>query len=72
MSYTIVPTGAFLDVKQFDLSIAEEQIKDFKQLLQLSRVGPETYENLQQDRSLGLDRQWFVEAKKYWEDKYDW
>jgi len=72
MSYATVPTGASLDPKRFDLSIPDEQIKDFKQLLQLSKVGPETYENLQQDRSLGLNRQWFLEAKEYWEGKYDW
>ena len=45
-----------------------------KQLISLSPVGPETFENLQESRELdgfGISRKWLAAAKTEWE-QYDW
>jgi microsomal epoxide hydrolase len=70
-----VPAGAKQQPTPFELQIEDQKIEDLKTLLRLSPVAKETYENLQDDGShgkLGVSRKWVVEAKKYWEDDFDW
>ena len=67
MSYS-VPSSA----KPFTLNIPDQEISDFKQLLQLSKLGPDTYEGRQQDRRFGITHEWLSNAKDYWLNKYDW
>lgn len=72
MAYASLPAGASLEPTSFHVSVPKQELVDFVQLLRLSKVGPETYENLQEDRSFGLNRAWFAQAKKYWEIEYSW
>ncbi|CZT11808.1 related to epoxide hydrolase [Rhynchosporium agropyri] len=55
----------------FKASIPDQDIADFKQLLKLSRLPKETYENLREDRKYGVSRAWLQDAKRAWEE-FDW
>ncbi|KAF2737153.1 epoxide hydrolase-like protein [Polyplosphaeria fusca] len=67
MSYS-PPTSA----KPFTLNISENDFSEFKQLLKLSKIGPVTWEGVQDDRRFGLTHKWITETKDYWLNKYDW
>lgn len=71
-SYAQLPSGATLKPEKFTAHVSDEQLNDFKQLLKLSKIGPETYENLKEDRYFGVSRKWLADSKKYWETGYDW
>jgi len=71
-AYNTVPRRATLKVEKFNAAVSEEDLSDFKQLLKLSKVGPKTYENLQEDRRYGMTHSWLSKAKSQWENKYDW
>jgi microsomal epoxide hydrolase len=70
-----VPVGAKQQPTPFELRVEDQKLQDLKTLLRLSPVAKETYENLQDDGShgkFGVSRNWIVEAKKYWEEEFDW
>lgn len=70
-----VPAGAKEQPTPFELHIEDQQLQDLKTLLRLSPIAKETYENLQDDGShgqLGVSRKWVEDAKKYWENEFDW
>lgn len=74
MPYEIVPSKASLKPEKFTAHVSDEELNDFKQLLKLSKIGPKTYENQDNDfnRYLGIKREWLSDAKKHWETSYDW
>ncbi|KAJ5619978.1 hypothetical protein N7510_003962 [Penicillium lagena] len=55
----------------FQVSIPEEQLNEFRQLLRLSKIGPKTFETEQCDGRFGVTRDWLVNAKAKWEE-WDW
>jgi microsomal epoxide hydrolase len=69
-----VPAGATQQPEPFELHISDEKLEGMKTLLKLSPVAKETYENRLDDGhgKFGLGRKWIVDAKKYWEEEYDW
>ncbi|KAI0718093.1 epoxide hydrolase, partial [Fomitopsis betulina] len=56
----------------FTVSIFEDRLQQFNQLLKLSPVGIDTYENQQEDLRFGLSRKWLSDAKAQWEHDFDW
>lgn len=72
MSYSQIPSGASLKPEKFTAHVSDDELNDFKQLLKLSKIGPKTYENLQDNRYWGINRQWLADTKAYWENQYDW
>jgi len=70
--YSTLPSRATLKPTPFRVDVPETDLSDFKQLLRLSKVGPETYENLRTDRVFGLNHKWFSTTKAHWETSYDW
>lgn len=70
--YDNIPKNARLEPSRFKVHIPEQQLKDFKELLKLSKVGPKTFENLQEDRKWGISHSWLSETKTYWEKKFNW
>lgn len=58
--------------KPFTLNISDKELSEWRQLLELSRLGPESWEGNQQDRRFGITHQWLSETKDYWLNKYDW
>jgi len=67
MSYSPPPSA-----KPFTLNIPEQDLSEWRQLLQLSKLAPETFETQQEDRRFGVTRKWLSEAKDHWLNKYDW
>ena len=73
--YDSVPSGANLPVDKFTLSIPDQEIQDFKDLLRLSKLAPKTYENLHADAKAfkcGVSHEWMTKTKEYWLNEYDW
>ena len=70
--FDVVPQAASLRVNKFEAAVPENELNDFKQLLRLSKLAPETYENLQEDRRFGVTRKWMSDAKQHWEYVFDW
>ena len=70
--YGVVPHSASLRINKFEAAVPESDLKDFRHLLRLSKIGPKTYENSQQDRRFGVTREWLEKAKEHWEYVYDW
>ncbi|KAH6716400.1 Alpha/Beta hydrolase protein [Leptodontidium sp. MPI-SDFR-AT-0119] len=62
-----------LESRPFEVHVAEEAITEFKQLLQLSKLGPATFENTTSaGPGVGLSRDWTENTREYWLSKYDW
>lgn len=75
--YNKVPAGAKGRPQPFTLSVPEQDLKDLQTLLQLSKLGPETWEGKQTARPhgiglLGISRDWLSNAKDYWLSTFDW
>lgn len=58
--------------KPFTLNISDQDLSEWRQLLQLSRLPPDTWEGRQEDRRFGVTRKWLSETKDYWLNQYDW
>ncbi|KAI8933787.1 hypothetical protein NX059_009495 [Plenodomus lindquistii] len=67
MSYSPPSTA-----KPFTLRVSDQDHSEWKQLLQLSKLPPDTWEGRQEDRRFGVSRQWLTDTKDYWLNKYDW
>jgi hypothetical protein len=73
--FATVPATAKQQPAPFEFHVDEQKLQDLKTLLRLSPVAKETYESLQDDGGFGrfgVGRKWIVDAKKYWEEEYDW
>lgn len=58
--------------KPFTLSVSDKDLSEFRQLLQLSKIGPKTFENQQTETDFGVTYKWLSEAKDYWLNTFDW
>lgn len=67
MAYT-PPSSA----RPFTLHIPDQDLSEWRQLLQLSRLGPKTYENQQKEENYGITYDWLSKAKDHWLNTYDW
>lgn len=73
LQYGTLPSAAKGDIKPFKLHIEEEAVENLKQLIKLSPVAKECYENEEHgDLNLGVTRKWILDAKKQWETDFDW
>lgn len=61
-----------IKLEDFKACIPDQDLGNFKALLSLSKVGPETFENTSGDASYGLSRSWVAQAKERWLNGYDW
>lgn len=76
MSFAEIPAKASLKANPFKAHVSDQELSDFKQLLKLSKIGPQTYENTVADvkdfTHFGISREWLTKAKQHWESSYDW
>lgn len=70
--FTKLPSTASITPSPFRVAISDEQLSDFKTLLKLSKIAPQTYENLQADGRYGVTHEWMSTMKTEWLDKFDW
>lgn len=67
MSYS-PPSSA----QPWSLNIPDQDISEWRQLLQVSKIGPTTYENTQKEHNFGISKEWLQNTKDYWLNHYDW
>lgn len=59
-------------IEAFKLNVPGEKLDHFKQLLKLSPVAKDCYENRdEREGAFGVSREWMLNAKKTWEE-FDW
>ena len=64
------PSG--ITVSDFKVHYPDDELKQFKELLKLSRLAPKTWESLQDDRRFGVTHEWIEKVKEEWEGDFDW
>lgn len=74
--FDTIPSGAKGGAEPFQLHVSDTELSNFKTLLKLSPVGPETWENKTSTQDggtyFGITRDWLVNAKETWLEKFDW
>ena len=70
-TFGTVPASTRSKPTPFEVNVPQEQLDEFKTLLKLSKLGPETYENKKEDGQYGITRYWLAKAKAEWET-FDW
>ncbi|KAF4997309.1 hypothetical protein FDECE_12126 [Fusarium decemcellulare] len=65
-----IPEGARVRPKPYTFNVPEQSIAEFKQLLQLSKIGPKTWES--GSSKFGITRDWLIHAKDTWLNHFDW
>ncbi|KAK6223451.1 hypothetical protein LQW54_000569 [Pestalotiopsis sp. IQ-011] len=71
-NFAQVPSGSSIDVKPFPIHVDEAKLQHFRALLELSLIGPATFENTHNGRRYGMTREWLAAAKHAWLHDYDW
>ncbi|KAL4901390.1 hypothetical protein BDW74DRAFT_160379 [Aspergillus multicolor] len=66
------PSTASITPSPFNVAVPDEQLSDFKTLLKLSRIAPQTYENLRGERQYGVTHEWMSTMKEEWLSRFDW
>ncbi|KPM34913.1 hypothetical protein AK830_g11649 [Neonectria ditissima] len=64
--YATLPGSMPGKPERFSLNIPDQDLAEFRDLLQLSKIGPATWWNRQNDRQFGITREWLIEAKETW------
>jgi microsomal epoxide hydrolase len=67
-----LPSTAKISPSPFRIAVPDEQLSEFKTLVKLSKIGPQTYENTQEDRRFGVTHGWISERKEEWLNSFDW
>lgn len=69
-----LPANAASDIEPYQLHVPDSDVKNMTDLLKLSPVAAPIWENALPDggRSLGLRREWLLEAKRAWETGFNW
>ncbi|KAK4497881.1 hypothetical protein PRZ48_010536 [Zasmidium cellare] len=70
--YSRIPASATLNPQPFKAHIPEEKLKLMKDLIRLSPLAPEVFENAGTDRKMGIRRSWLASAQKIWLEDFDW
>ncbi|KAL4937998.1 hypothetical protein BDV06DRAFT_226412 [Aspergillus oleicola] len=70
--FTKLPPTASITPSPFRVAISDEQLSDFKTLVKLSKIAPQTYENLLKDGRYGVTHEWMTTMKEEWLNNYDW
>lgn len=67
-----VPASTLITPEDFVVAFPQAELEDLHALIAASRVGPETFEGLQQDRKYGITTQWLRDAKTAWLEDFNW
>ncbi|RDW86741.1 epoxide hydrolase family protein [Aspergillus mulundensis] len=70
--FTKLPSTASITPSSFRVAVPDEQLSEFKTLVRLSKIAPQTYENLQEDRQYGVTHEWMSTMKEEWVNRFDW
>jgi microsomal epoxide hydrolase len=67
-----LPPAAQTTPEDINVEFSQTELDDLRSLIKASRVGPETFEGLQQDRKYGITTQWLRDAKASWLEDFNW
>jgi hypothetical protein len=67
-----IPSTAKVQPQPFKAAISQDAIDEMKTLIKYGKIATPSYENQQADGRYGITRDWLIEAKDYWLNKYDW
>ncbi|RFU78910.1 epoxide hydrolase [Trichoderma arundinaceum] len=70
--FDVTPTIMPGKPEKFTLHVPEKEFAEFRELLKLSKIGPETWWNQHNDRRFGVSREWLSQAKETWLTTFDW
>lgn len=70
--FGIVPSTALSTPERNLVNFPQTELDDLQTLVAASRVGPVTFESLQQDRKYGITTQWLHDAKQAWLNDFSW
>lgn len=70
--FAVIPNNTPIKPEPFAFHVAEEELVALRDLLRLSKIGPPTFWNQQNDPQYGVSRQWLIEAKETWLSSFDW
>ncbi|KAK4574473.1 hypothetical protein LTR86_001314 [Recurvomyces mirabilis] len=74
--FSTIPSTSSFTPTAFTVNIPEQDLQSFRQLVALSQIGPETYENRITDvkdlTSYGIKRSWLANLKDHWATTYEW
>jgi len=70
--FGVIPSTAKTTPEDFVVTFPQAELDDLHTLIAASRIGPETFEGLQQDRKYGVTTQWLRDAKATWLQDFDW
>lgn len=71
-AFGTLPPNARITPEDFVVTFPQTELDDLRSLVKASRVGPETFEGLQQDRKYGITPQWLHNAKTSWLEDFNW
>jgi microsomal epoxide hydrolase len=71
-TFGTLPPNARTTPEDFVVAFPQSELDDLPSLVAASRIGPETFEGLQQDRKYGITTQWLRDAKTSWLEDFDW
>lgn len=71
-AFGTLPPNVQITPKDFAVAFPRTELDDLRSLIAASRVGPETFEGLQQDRKYGITTQWLRDAKTSWVEDFNW
>jgi microsomal epoxide hydrolase len=66
------PESANPKPQYFKFSINKDQVAQMQELIRLSPVAKDCYENQRREQGFGVTREWMLNTKKYWLEKFDW
>ena len=71
-AFSALPLRARVTPEDFVVAFPQIELDDLRSLVAASRVGPETFEGMQQDRKYGITTQWLRDAKTSWLEDFNW
>ncbi|KAK7418931.1 hypothetical protein QQX98_003634 [Neonectria punicea] len=70
--FATLPVGMPGKPVPFSLQIPDQDLAKFRDLVRVSKVGPPTWWNKQNDRQFGITREWLAKGKEAWLNDFDW
>ncbi|KZL84312.1 epoxide hydrolase [Colletotrichum incanum] len=70
--FKVIPKNVLGKPEPFNLHVPEQDLSEFRELLQLSKIGPVTWWNQHTDGQFGISREWLSQAKETWLTSFDW
>ncbi|KAJ5624140.1 Alpha/Beta hydrolase protein [Penicillium lagena] len=72
LPFSTLPSTARVSLTPFKAEIPKAKLSELKQLIEVSKLAPRTYENSQTDGRYGITTDWLVAMREQWLSSYQW